>query len=170
MDRHRKVGFKLTPQRLAILEYLDGNKDHPAAEDIYRDVKKRFPMMSLATVYNTLEALKKSGGVLELTIDPERRHYDPNTEPHHHLICLECKKIVDVHKDFKINIPPAQRQGFKVTGNHIEFYGTCPECIKKGGVVMAVFKCESCGATKEGRCKPKKCPKCGETGVMKKEG
>ncbi len=170
MERQRQRGFKLTPQRLAILEYLDGNRDHPAAEDIYHDVKKSFPTMSLATVYNTLEALKRRGEVVELTIDPERRHYDPNTEPHHHLICQRCKKIVDVHKEFRINIPPAQRQGFRITGNHIEFYGVCPECTRKGGVEMAVFKCESCGATKEGRCKPKKCPKCGETGTMSKQG
>lgn len=169
IDRHGETGFKLTPQRLAILEYLDGNTSHPAAEDIYREVKKRFHTMSFATVYNTLEVLKRHGGVLELTIDPERKHYDPNTALHHHLICLKCKKIVDVHTDFKINIPADQRQGFKVTGNHIEFYGICPECIKKGGVNMAVFKCASCGATKEGRCKPKKCPKCGVTGTMKKE-
>ncbi|NOZ24918.1 MAG: transcriptional repressor [Nitrospirae bacterium] len=170
MERRKETGFKLTPQRLAILAYLDGNTNHPAAEDIYRDVRKSFPTMSFATVYNTLEALKRRGEIIELTIDPERKHYDPNTDPHHHLICLSCKRIVDVHKDFKINIPRAQRQGFRVTGNHIEFYGVCPDCMKKGGVDMAVFKCEECGATKEGRCKPKKCSKCGASGTMKKEG
>jgi len=134
MKKYRDIGFKLTPQRLAILDYLDGNKSHPSADDIYRKVKKRFPTMSFATVYNTIEALKKREGVLELTIDPERKRYDPNTVPHHHLVCMRCKKIVDVRANFTINIPGNQKEGFKVIGNHIEFYGICPECKQKGDV------------------------------------
>ena len=75
-----------------------------------------------------IEALKKKGDLLELTIDPERRRYDPDTEPHHHLICVECKKIVDVHKEFSISVPDEVKGAFDLVGNHIEFYGVCPEC------------------------------------------
>ncbi|MBT9168785.1 MAG: Peroxide operon regulator [Syntrophomonadaceae bacterium] len=67
MEKYKDIGLKLTPQRLAILDCLDGNKEHPSAEDIYKDVSKRFPTMSFATVYNTLEALRQRGGILELT-------------------------------------------------------------------------------------------------------
>ncbi len=133
MVRYGRRGFKLTPQRLAILDYLEGNTSHPAAEDIYKEVRKRFPTMSFATVYNTLQVLKNRGEILELTIDPDRRHYDPNPEPHHHMICTGCKRIVDVHGDFKVEIPEDQRQGFEIKGNHIEFYGICRECRNKGG-------------------------------------
>lgn len=129
-DRYRALGIKLTPQRLAILECLEGNKTHPSAEDIYRAVRKRFPTMSFATVYNTLEVLKEKGGLQALTIDPDRMRYDPDTSPHHHLICLACKKVVDVHADLKTELPAAMRQGFEVTGSHMEFYGLCPECKK----------------------------------------
>ncbi len=135
MQKYREIGLKLTPQRLAILEYLDGNTSHPSAEDIYREVKKRFPTMSFATVYNTLEVLRKRGNLLELTIDPERKRYDPNTSPHHHLICLRCKKIVDVHVDYRIDLPQKERESFEVFGNHIEFYGICNNCKQKGGVM-----------------------------------
>jgi Fur family peroxide stress response transcriptional regulator len=128
MQRYREAGLKLTPQRLAILEYLDGNTSHPSAEDVYREVKKKFPTMSFATVYNTLDALQKRGGLLELTIDPTRKRYDPNTEHHHHLICLKCHKIVDVHSEFLIEIPENERNGYRIIDNHIEFYGICPEC------------------------------------------
>ena len=128
MEKYREKGIKLTPQRLAIMEYLDGNRDHPSAEDIYREVRKKYPMMSFATVYNTLETLKKKGDLTELTIDPERRRYDPDTEVHHHLICMKCRRIVDIHKDFSLNIPDEDRDSFDVVGNHIEFYGVCPEC------------------------------------------
>lgn len=133
MEKYKDIGLKLTPQRLAILSYLDDNKDHPSAEDIYRAISKKFPTMSLATVYNTLEALRQRGSVLELTIDPDKKRFDPNTEPHHHLICIKCKRIVDIHGDYKLAITNGERAGFEIIGNHIEFYGICPKCRKTHG-------------------------------------
>ncbi len=131
IHKYKHIGFKLTPQRLAILEYLEDNKEHPSAEDIYRAIITKFPTISLATVYNTLEALKKRGNINELTIDPEKRHFDPNVEPHHHLICVKCKKIVDIDIKFEIELTDDKQHGFEIIGNHIEFYGICPECKKK---------------------------------------
>lgn len=128
MERHRKMRFKLTPQRLAIIDYLDGNKNHPSAEEIYREVSTRFPTMSFATVYNTLETLRQRGSLLELTIDPDKKRFDPNTEHHHHLICMKCRRIEDIHRDYDLPVPTAHRNGFEITGNHIEFYGRCPNC------------------------------------------
>lgn len=120
--------IKLTPQRMAILEYLKDNKEHPSAEDIYRAVTARFPTMSFATVYNTLETLKKLGKVKELTIDPDKKRFDPDTIHHHHLICVTCKKILDIHGRYRLSIPEHERADFEITGNHIEFYGLCPKC------------------------------------------
>ncbi len=134
MEKHRSTGLKLTPQRVAIFEYLEGNTKHPSAEDIYEAVKKKYPMISFATVYKTIEALKKRGKLLELTIDPERRRYDPQTGLHHHLICTKCKKIVDIQIDFRVDLPDDLKGSFKVLGNHIEFYGICPGCKEKGGI------------------------------------
>jgi len=131
MKRYRAIGLKLTPQRLAILDYLDGNREHPSAEDIYKAVIKKFPTMSFATVYNTLEALKKKGNVLELTIDAVKKRFDPNTAPHHHLICLQCKRIVDIMSIYELSIPDNEKMNFDVIGNHIEFYGICHLCGKK---------------------------------------
>ncbi|UCG79382.1 MAG: transcriptional repressor [Nitrospirota bacterium] len=132
----RKTEMRLTPQRMAILEYLHGNIEHPSAEDIYKNVKGRYPSMSFATVYNTIEALKKNGLVRELTIDPVKRRYDPNMELHHHMICMDCNKVRDVHIKLDINVPVEQLGGFYISDNHVEFYGTCSECreknIKKG--------------------------------------
>lgn len=128
INKYRSKGLKLTPQRLAILEYLEGNKNHPSAENIYEAVKKKFPMMSFATVYKTLETLKLKGNLLELTIDPQRRRYDPDTKTHHHLICITCKKIIDIEADVPVSIPDEVKEGFEVTGNHVEFYGICSDC------------------------------------------
>ncbi|MDA8168881.1 MAG: transcriptional repressor [Nitrospiraceae bacterium] len=125
------MGLRPTPQRLAILECLEGNRRHPSAEEIYGTVRKRYPAMSFATVYNTLQALVKKGGIVELTIDPGRRRYDPDTEPHNHMICVLCGRVVDVHINYSLDLPRDARQGFRVTGSHVEFHGFCPECKRR---------------------------------------
>ncbi len=131
MEKFRRCGLKLTPQRLAILEYLDGNKEHPSADDVYQAVSKKFPTLSLATVYNTLFTLKQRGLVKELTIDPTRMRFDPQTTAHHHLICLHCRRIIDIDTKLDILLPEAESGGFEIVGNHVEFYGFCPKCKKK---------------------------------------
>ena len=131
MEKYRDLHIKLTPQRLAILSFLDGNKSHPSAEDIYKAVLKQFPTMSFATVYNTLEALKNRGNVQELKIDSHKKRYDPDISRHHHLICLKCSKIIDIHKDFKIALSEDLMRGFDLLGNSVEFYGICQKCKKR---------------------------------------
>ena len=129
--KDKTVRFKRTPQRLAILEYLKGNTSHPSAEEIYRAVGKKYESMSFATVYNTLHALTRDGALREITIDPDRKRYDPNTSRHHHLICLACRKIFDVPDEIRVDLPKALQGDFIVVGNHVEFYGHCPVCGKK---------------------------------------
>ena len=131
MQKYRNAGLKLTPQRLAILEYLEGNKDHPSADDVYKAISKKFPTMSLATVYNTLVALKQRGFVKELTMDPYKMRFDPHPAPHHHLICVDCRRIIDIHTKFRINLPEMEGEGFEIIGNHVEFYGRCSKCKNK---------------------------------------
>jgi Fur family peroxide stress response transcriptional regulator len=110
---------------------LNGNKTHPSAEDIYKAVQKQFPTMSFATVYNTMEALKHKGNIRELKIDPNKKRYDPDSTKHHHLICLKCKNIVDIHKDFKLDLSAVMTKHFSILGNSIEFYGICRKCKKR---------------------------------------
>ena len=125
---YRGLGLKLTPQRMAIMAFLEGNVQHPSADDVYRAVKRAFPTMSFATVYNTLETLKQRGTLIELTGDPDKKRFDPNTAPHHHLICTGCRKIVDVMADIQLDADESAFAGFQVTGKHIEFTGLCPDC------------------------------------------
>jgi Fur family peroxide stress response transcriptional regulator len=128
MQKFKDIGLKLTPQRLAILGFLEGNLDHPSADDIYKAVSVQFPTMSFATVYNTLDALREKGYIIELTIDPAKKRFDPCTKMHHHLICTSCKRVQDIHADFMLDLPEHVRGDFRITGNHIEFYGVCPVC------------------------------------------
>ncbi|MEW6585882.1 MAG: transcriptional repressor [Nitrospirota bacterium] len=130
-NERKRTPFKQTPQRMAILEFLKDNKDHPSAEDIFKTIKERFPTMSFATVYNTLETLRRQGTLKELTVDPRKKRFDPNVAPHHHLVCVICKKIVDIPADYALNLPDDRKMGFEIVGNHIEFYGICPDCRLK---------------------------------------
>ncbi|HLB05089.1 MAG TPA: transcriptional repressor [Thermodesulfobacteriota bacterium] len=132
--RYDRKGFKLTPQRLAILRYLEKEKGHPSAENIYMALKKDCPTISIATVYNTLQALQDMGEIREIVIDPERKHYCCRVEPHHHIICTECRKIYDIFADYSqgLELPDEFRKKFKVTSAQVVYYGICNECREKG--------------------------------------
>ncbi len=131
--KYKDMGLRLTPQRIAILKYLDGNTSHPTADNIYRDVKQTYPTLSFATVYNTLQTLREHGEVMEVTIDPIRKHYDPNTSPHHHVICIRCNDLWDVFVDYSdvLKLPSTIARGMKTVGVHVDFYGLCKNCQKE---------------------------------------
>ena len=89
-------GCTLTPQRRAILRFLDGNLDHPTATDIFTAVTADFPMASRATVYNTLTLLEAVGAIHAIRESERETRYDPNTAHHHHQVCPACGRIEDV--------------------------------------------------------------------------
>jgi Fur family transcriptional regulator, peroxide stress response regulator len=120
--------FRKTPQRLAIMKFLNGHISHPSAEDVYAAVKKQFPTLSLATVYNTLETLRERGEIVELGSDPAKRRFDTAAEPHHHLICVRCKKIVDIPGKFSPVLMAKEKMGYQVIRSQVDFHGLCPHC------------------------------------------
>ena len=139
MARCRGRGVKLTPQRLAIFEYLARHPGHPTAEEVYRDVLARYPTLSFATAYNTLELLAEMGEVRKVIVDELRRRDDVNTERHRHAVCRQCRRIVDVRGD-EIGGGELLRQAleqvdlsareFIVEGASVEFAGLCGECAR----------------------------------------
>jgi Fe2+ or Zn2+ uptake regulation protein len=125
----RVKNIKVTPQRIAIIKFLEENRVHPTAEIIYNNISKEYPSISLATVYNTLEKLEEINEISKLKIADENIvNYDINLNSHHHFYCKKCKNIfdIDIKCDyFKINI---------IEGNHIEeahgyFKGICKNCF-----------------------------------------
>ncbi|MFQ5428496.1 MAG: Fur family transcriptional regulator [Thermodesulfobacteriota bacterium] len=130
LNKYKGTGFKLTPQRLAILKYLEGNRDHPSAEEIFSDLKETNPTLSFATVYNTVQALIGRGELCELSIDPERRRFDPDASPHHHIRCTSCGRIDDVMVDYSasLELPDDVLNDFEVEANHVDFFGVCNNC------------------------------------------
>jgi Fur family peroxide stress response transcriptional regulator len=130
----RSQGHRLTPQRMAVLHILAMSTAHPSAQDIYRQVQVDFPMTSLATVYKTISLLKEMGQVLELGFSDESSRYDGRKPaPHPHLICVQCKEIVDWESNAlaKLAWQIAQESGYQVIGHRLDLFGLCPECQKK---------------------------------------
>ncbi|MGO0122817.1 Fur family transcriptional regulator [Desulfothermobacter acidiphilus] len=128
----RRLGLRATPQRLAILAYLEENRTHPSVEEIYHALKPRFPSLSLATVYGTLELLEQAGQIQLLTLDPERRRYDSDTTPHAHLYCRSCKRVYDLPGvEVVWDKLLGEREGFLIEQIWVDAAGLCPACRAK---------------------------------------
>ena len=129
LNGFHKQGYKVTPQRREILRILLNNKDHPTAEDIYRRLTERMPDVSLATVYNTLNMLKEIGMVSELSIVGEDSvRYDPNVQPHDHVCCIHCQRVVDSEEEREKEFTEREIAGFRIFKKQITYYGYCPQC------------------------------------------
>ncbi len=124
-------GYRLTPQRLAVLRVLVESGDHPSAEQIYGEIRGQYPMMSRATVYKTLETLKEMDQVLELEFSGASNRYDGRrAEPHPHLICRGCGRIQDLELPTLMREASrvAEKTGYELVGHRLDFYGLCPNC------------------------------------------
>jgi Fur family peroxide stress response transcriptional regulator len=127
----REHGLQVTYQRLAVYQALYFTKEHPSAEGIYQQVKKRFPMISLGTVYKTLERFHDVGLIHKVCPLTEVARYDATTSPHVHMICLECHSVQDVAEPMmELKLPQLERNGFKVTGRQVLLQGYCAHCRK----------------------------------------
>lgn len=126
-ERLRSLGLVPTIQRLTVFEYLEKDHIHSTAEEVYQGVKKRYPSIAKATVYNVLDALKEAGAIQRLTIRREAAHYDAVIEPHPHFLCRSCGRLFD------IELPCPIRPGDEILGHLIQsvntyLYGMCKAC------------------------------------------
>ncbi len=130
--RLRDRGWRLTAQRRVIAEAMTGEHVHLAADEVYERARRALPEVSLATVYNTLNELVGMGELLEVAHPDGRKRYDPNVdERHHHLLCVDCGRMLDVHTDDP-RLPDDQQHGFELLEVEITFRARCPDCARVG--------------------------------------
>lgn len=118
-------------QREAILGVLNRLKHHPTVDEIYRVVRKKFPRISLATVYRNLEQLYRMGKIEKIESAGSPARYDCETVKHFHIKCVKCGNLGDVRITGKIEDHidlETVSHDFTVTGYRIDFYGLCPKC------------------------------------------
>ena len=129
-EQFRAQGLKVTPQRQSIFRALAGTTVHPTAEAVYAAVSAELPTISLRTVYQTLNDLAAMGELSTLDLGTGSTRFDPNTEPHHHLVCEGCGRIDDVDATVPgVSVPAtAAAAGFEVVTTEIVFRGRCAAC------------------------------------------
>lgn len=134
----KKKGYKLTPQRRAIVDTIIANEGkHLTAEEIYDEVKIVCPEIGLATVYRTILLLEEMGIVYKLDLNDGCSRYElahiNETHRHHHLVCNNCGKVIEVQddllEDLEVQIEKVYK--FKILDHSVKFFGVCDCCREK---------------------------------------
>lgn len=127
-------GLAVTHQRQVIFETLAEMGGHPSPEAVYDVVRVRIPSISLATVYKNLKTFEEHGLIHEVSPHHGPARFETNASPHHHLVCLRCKEILDLPAG---DIGPVRLKkrvpgGFRIERYSIEILGVCGSCAKQG--------------------------------------
>lgn len=124
-------GQRFTEQRAAVYGFLASTDMHPTADEVFLAVRSDVPVISLATVYKSLETLAGCGLVAKLTYGDGSARYDGRTDPHHHARCLSCGAIVDLPGSIpgkSLRELDEGAEGFDVVGYRLELVGYCGRC------------------------------------------
>src|SRR3954447_3315780 len=129
-ERH---GLAVTHQRQIIFGTLAGMRGHPSPEAVYDLVKEHIPSISLATVYKNLKTFEEHGLIREVSPHHGSARFETNAVPHHHLVCLRCKAIMDLPE---ADVGPVRLKkrapgGFRIERYNVEIFGVCGKCAKQ---------------------------------------
>ena len=130
----RQAGKRITDQRRVICEYLATTESHPTPYQVYEELSAQFPGMSRATVYNTLNALKELGAIVEIGFGADHTRYDTDTSPHINLVCLRCHEISDFTEPLPfgdVQKSMAKRSTFQPMVMRIDVFGFCEKCRER---------------------------------------
>jgi Fe2+ or Zn2+ uptake regulation protein len=135
LQRFAASGIRLTKQREEVFGLLLQKRDHPTATEVFLRAKKHMPSISLATIYNCLEALVDRGLVKQVNLDRAPTRYCANLQEHSHFYCESCGAISDVETPFDgtWNLP----LGFVVALAEVSLRGLCARCAAEHGSVEA---------------------------------
>ena len=121
----------MTPQRMMVVEALHGADKHVSAEEIYAQVKAKYPYANISTVYRTLDLLKELGLVTEIALgDGCVRFHPAEKGHHHHLVCQKCGKMIDLPESALAQLEAAlySMYQFKADLKHMAVFGLCSQC------------------------------------------
>ena len=96
-EKLKSFDLKSTNQRIAIYAAILPMKNHPSAELVWEKIKKNYPTITLATVYNTLETFAKSGLINKISSSNGKLRFDPNTTQHNHIYCENTNDVYDFY-------------------------------------------------------------------------
>lgn len=129
VERCRAAGLNVTPQRIAVYRALLESEEHPTPEALYERVRRGMPSLSLATIYKALDTLESIGLVRPVPIVSDKRRYDANDRPHHHLVCSSCGSIRDYYNhELDRLMPKRVGGGFVPQSVSVNVCGICADC------------------------------------------
>ncbi len=123
------AGKRYSRQRELIRAAVQESKEHPTAEMVYQWLKSANPHLSLGTVYRNLNLLAEEGVLIRMPFPVER--YDAVTEPHSHLRCEGCGRVIDLELPYDGELDAAAGQavpGAEIRRHDVVFYGLCAQC------------------------------------------
>ena len=123
-------GLRATPQREHVYSVLLHKRDHPTAEEVFMRAKRDMPDISIATVYNCLDALVKCGVVRQVTLERGAARFCPNMREHCHFYCDHCESVFDIDLPAQTGLPLPR--GFKAERFDIAIHGCCATCGRDG--------------------------------------
>jgi Fe2+ or Zn2+ uptake regulation protein len=128
----RAKGYRLTPQRLAILKILRDSGEHFTPLEIFQLAQQSLPGLTEATVYRTLSFFTEQGLVLAAHIGSGQLVYEIAENDHHHLICRICGETLEIDHDLLQSLYEEfeARTGYHIDSIHQTFFGLCPGCRK----------------------------------------
>ena len=125
-ERLATRGFRFTPQREHVYAVLLRKRDHPTAEEVFIRAKRERPDISMATVYNCLDALVKCGLARQVTLERGAARFCPNMREHCHFYCNTCEEVFDIELATEPGI--ALPSGYRAERYDIAIHGRCPAC------------------------------------------
>lgn len=131
----RKRGYKMTPQRRAVLEVISSSHDHLTPAGVYERVRRNYPDIGLVTIYRTLDILTELELICRVHAEDGCRSYLARrlNGHHHHIVCSSCGAAIDfVECDLsKLQQRLSERTGFRIQGHLLEFNGLCQGCLRQ---------------------------------------
>jgi len=127
----QEIGYRLTPQRMMILEAIADSGGHISAEEIHEQVRVAYPYLDISTVYRTLDLLKTLHLVSETDMGRGHAQYELLSKGlHHHLICTECGRILDMENSFldPLRLAIEEEYDFHAETEHLAIFGICGDC------------------------------------------
>lgn len=125
-----QAGLAVTHQRQVIYDVLCAIEGHPSPEEVYARVKRRIPSISLATIYKNLHLFIDSGIFQQVSLHHGSMRVETNQAPHHHLVCMHCKTILDIDPALLglLETPRQLPGGFRVERLSVDVLGICASC------------------------------------------
>ncbi len=124
----RQNGIKVTPQRIAIVELMH-HMGHISIEELYAQIKEKFPSISLATLYKNINAMLENAFVKEVKIVGHKSRFELAKVAHAHVICQKCGKVEDVHIDTQSFVQTIEKEtAYRLSESEFQFIGICKAC------------------------------------------